>query len=277
MNHGVGELKKSQAPLPGKVAALLRESKWFVLIAVALYLALVFATFNTADPGWSHSAAGAEVSNAGGRVGAWIADVLLFLFGVSAWWWIGLFAYAVAWGYRRLDGGSLSDRRPFVISAIGFAVLLLACSGLEALRLHSLKASLPSVPGGMIGSEIARVLWTTLGFTGATLILLTLCAVGLSLFTGVSWMAVAEAFGTALEWIYARVSERWQSWQDRKAGSIAAGKREAVVEERRELIEAHPPIRIGPPVVEIPKSARVQKEKQEPLFRELPDTPLPPL
>jgi DNA segregation ATPase FtsK/SpoIIIE, S-DNA-T family len=270
-------LKKSQAPLPGKVAALLRESKWFVLIAVALYLALVFATFNKADPGWSHSAAGVEITNAGGRVGAWIADVLLFLFGVSAWWWIGLFAYAVAWGYRRLDGSSLSDRRSFVVAAIGFAVLLLASSGLEALRLHSIKASLPSVPGGMVGSEIARLLWASLGFTGATLILLTLCAVGLSLFTGVSWITVAEVLGAALEWLYARGLERWQGWQDRKAGEIAAVKREAVVEERRELIEAHPPIRIEPPVVEIPKSARVQKEKQEPLFRELPDTPLPPI
>jgi DNA segregation ATPase FtsK/SpoIIIE, S-DNA-T family len=270
-------LKKTQAPLPGKVAALLRESKWFVLIAVALYLALVFATFNKADPGWSHSAAGVEISNAGGRVGAWIADVLLFLFGVSAWWWIGLFAYAVAWGYRRLDGSSLSERRPFVIAAIGFAVLLLASSGLEALRLHSIKASLPSVPGGMVGSEIARVLWVTFGFTGATLILLTVCAVGLSLFTGVSWITVAEVLGAVLEWVYGRSVERWQSWQDRKAGEIAAEKRGAVVEERRELIDAHPPIRIEPPVVEIPKSARVQKEKQEPLFRELPDTPLPPI
>jgi DNA segregation ATPase FtsK/SpoIIIE, S-DNA-T family len=271
-------LKKSQAPLPGKVAALLRESKWFVLIAAALYLTLVFATFNQADPGWSHSASGVEITNAGGRVGAWIADMLLFLFGASAWWWVGLFAYAVAWGYRRIDGRSLSDRRSFLVAAVGFAVLLLASSGLEALRLHSLKASLPSVAGGMVGSETARLLWTTFGFTGATLIMLTLCAVGLSLFTGVSWITVAEVLGAGLEWLYLRGLDRWHRWQDSKAGEIAAVKREAVVEERREqLIDAHTPIRIEPPVVEIPKSARVQKEKQEPLFKELPDTPLPPI
>jgi S-DNA-T family DNA segregation ATPase FtsK/SpoIIIE len=72
--------------------------------------------------------------------------------------------------------------------------------------------------------------------------------------------------------------ERWQSWQDRKAGAIAAERREAAVEEKRELlIEEHEPIRIEPPVVEIPKSSRVQKERQEPLFRDLPDTPLPPI
>src|SRR5512146_1074411 len=105
------ELKRTQAPLPGKIAALLRESKWFVLIAAALYLALVFATFNKADPGWSHSATGAAISNAGGRVGAWISDILLFLFGISAWWWVALLACAVIRGYRRLDAGAPGGRR----------------------------------------------------------------------------------------------------------------------------------------------------------------------
>jgi len=271
-------LKQNQAPLPGKVAALLRESKWFVLIAAALYLTLVLTNFNRTDPGWSHSAAAAEIRNAGGKVGAWIADVLLYLFGVSAWWWVAFLVYAVIWGYRRLDRKSLRDRRPFAIALAGFAVLLMASSGLEALRLYSVKVALPLAPGGMLGDLAGKVFAITFGFTGATLILLTLCAVGLSLFTGLSWLAVIEGLGAALEWFYGSTLERWSGWRDRKAGEIAAGKREATVEEKRELlIEDHAPIRIELPVVEVPKSLRVQKEKQEPLFRELPDTPLPPL
>ncbi len=79
-------LKRNQAPLPGKVAALLRESRLFVLAAAALYLCLVLSTFNRADPGWSHSVAAGEIRNLGGRAGAWLADMLLSLFGVSAWW-----------------------------------------------------------------------------------------------------------------------------------------------------------------------------------------------
>jgi S-DNA-T family DNA segregation ATPase FtsK/SpoIIIE len=271
-------LKQNQAPLPGKVAALLRESKWFVLIAAALYLTLVLTTFNRTDPGWSHSAAAAEIRNAGGKVGAWIADVLLYLFGVSAWWWVALLVYAVIWGYRRLDSKSIRDRRPFAIALAGFAVLLTASSGLEALRLYSLKVALPLAPGGMLGDLAGKVFAITFGFTGATLILLTLCAVGLSLFSGLSWLVVIEGLGAALEWFYGSTLERWSGWRDRKAGEIAAGKREATVEEKRELlIEDHAPIRIELPVVEVPKSLRVQKEKQEPLFRDLPDTPLPPL
>src|SRR6266704_1688410 len=177
----------------------------FVLVAAALYLSLVLTTFNRADPGWSHSVAAGEVRNLGGRVGAWIADMLLLLFGVSAWWCVALPVFAAIWTFRRLEGGLSGDRRSFAIALTGFAVLLLASSGFEALRLHSLRISLPLAPGGLLGDLVARVLQSGFGFTGATL------------------------------------------------------------------------IRIEPPVVEIPKSSRVQRERQEPLFRELPDTPLPPI
>jgi len=158
-------LKRNQAPLPSKVAALLRESRLFVLVAAALYLSLVLGTFNRADPGWSHSVAVGEIRNLGGRVGAWVADGLLYLFGISAWWWVALLGFAALWTLRRLDGGSASDRRSVVIAFAGFFVLLLASSGVEALRLHSLKVTLPLAPGGMIGEIVARVLQSGFGFT----------------------------------------------------------------------------------------------------------------
>ncbi len=271
------DLKDNQAPLPGKVAALLRESKWFALVAAAAYLALVLLTFNKADPGWSHAATTAEVHNAGGWVGAWISDILLYLFGISAYWWILVLVYTVIWGYRRLDGSSISDHRPFVISFAGFLVLIAASSGVEALRLYSIKVSLPLVPGGMLGVVLSKALSGTFGFTGATLFLVTLWAIGASLFTGVSWLTAAELTGAGLEGMYQFVCQKWQAWQDRKAGEVAAVEREAVVEAKRELVVEHEPIRIEAPVAVIPKSPRVQKEKQESLFQDLPDTPLPPL
>ncbi|HET7763494.1 MAG TPA: DNA translocase FtsK 4TM domain-containing protein [Burkholderiales bacterium] len=271
-------MKRNQAPLPGKVAALLRESRLFVLVAAALYLSLVLGTFSRADPGWSHSVAAGEIRNLGGKVGAWVADGLLYLFGLSAWWWVVLLALAALWTLRRLDSGSKSDGRSVVVAIVGFSALLIASSGVEALRLHSLKVTLPLAPGGVIGEVVARVLQSGFGFTGATLILVVLFATTLSLFTGVSWLTLMEHVGAGLEHGCLWVFHRWQSWQDRKAGAIAAERREAVVEEKRELlIEEHAPIRIEPPVVEIPKSSRVQRERQEPLFRDLPDTPLPPL
>jgi len=146
--------KTSAAPLPAKLANLLREARWLVLAAVAGYLLLIFLTFHKGDPGWSLSATAADPHNAGGRAGAWIADLLLYLFGVSAYWWIALCLVAVAWGYRSLDRSALIDRRPLAIALGGFALLLLSSAALEALRLHTLTAQLPLVPGGMLGGAI---------------------------------------------------------------------------------------------------------------------------
>src|SRR6185369_4955145 len=91
------------APLPAKLAGLLREAKWLAQTAAAGYLLLILITHHATDPGWSRSATVAVVQNAGGRVGAWLSDVLLSLFGWSAFWWVALCLYAVIRGYRRIE------------------------------------------------------------------------------------------------------------------------------------------------------------------------------
>jgi S-DNA-T family DNA segregation ATPase FtsK/SpoIIIE len=273
---GVAE-KSSGAPLPAKLAGLLREAKWLVLIALAAYLLLILATYRRSDPGWSHSATGASIGNAGGVVGAWLSDVLLYLFGMSAYWWIALCLYVVIWGYRRLDGTTLIDRRPLAVATAGFLLLLLGSAALEGLRLHGLGVDLPLAPGGLIGNAASKPMAAAFGFTGATLVLLTLAAVGLSLFTGISWIAFSEHVGALLEAGYGAAARAWERRQDRKLGELAREEREFALEADRKREEDHPPLRIEPPVAEIKKSERVQKEKQAPLFEELPDTPLPPL
>ncbi len=269
--------KITAAPLPAKLANLLREARWLVLAALASYLLLIFLTFHPGDPGWSLSATAAETHNAGGRTGAWISNLLLYLFGLSAYWWIVLCLVAVAWGYRGLDRSVLIDRRPLAIALCGFALLLLSSSALEALRLHTLAAQLPLAPGGMLGREASDLAAGLLGFTGATLLLLTLAAVGFSLFTGVSWLAMAELTGQLLEAAAGNARRIWEQRADRKAGEIAREEREVVVEAEKKREEEHPPLVIALPVAEIRKSERVQREKQAPLFDHLPDTPLPPV
>ena len=124
--------KNQGAPLPAKLTSLLREAKWLLAVALAAYLLLILLTFHRDDPSWSFAATGAVAENAGGRFGASVAAVLLHLFGLSAYWWVGLCAYVVVWGYRRLDGTSLIDRRPLAASLAGFALLLAASAALEA-------------------------------------------------------------------------------------------------------------------------------------------------
>ena len=271
--------QKTQAPppLPAKLTGLLREARWLALVAVAFYLLLVLLTFSRSDPGWSHEATGALTHNAGGQVGAWIADLLLYLFGVSAYWLVAMCLYAVAWGYRRLDGASILDVRSVAASLAGFVILMLASAGLESVRLHSIGAELPLAPGGMLGDITGSFAVATLGFTGATLLLFTLAALGLSLFTGITWIAVAEFTGLLLEATWGLAIRSWEQRSDRKIGEIAREEREVVVEAEKKREEEHPPVRIEVPVVEIKKSQRVQKEKQAPLFENLPETPLPPV
>jgi S-DNA-T family DNA segregation ATPase FtsK/SpoIIIE len=269
--------KNPGAPLPAKLAGLLREAKWLLAVALGAYLLLILATFHRGDPSWSYAATDAVAQNAGGRFGASVAAVLLHLFGVSAYWWVVLCLVVVAWGYRWLDGGRLIDRRPLAIALGGFLLLLGSSAGLEALRFYTLRAELPDAPGGMVGAALAGAASGWIGFTGATLALLTLMAVGFSLFTGVSWVALAEATGAVLEGAFAFAQRVWGERRDRRLGEIAREERDFLVEAEKKREEDHPPLVIAPPPPEIKKSERVHKEKQAPLFEDLPDTPLPPI
>jgi S-DNA-T family DNA segregation ATPase FtsK/SpoIIIE len=197
--------------------------------------------------------------------------VLLYLFGLSAWWWVVLCGVVVAWAWRHLEPVRLA------IALGGFGILLLASAALERLRLHSLAAELPLAPGGLVGDVAAGALGSALGFTGATLALLTLLAIGWSLFVGVSWLRIFEIVGTGLEKLGAAAANAWERHRDRKLGTRAREERAVAVETEKMREEEHPPLRIEPPAPEIRKSERAQKEKQAPLFENLPDTPLPPL
>jgi S-DNA-T family DNA segregation ATPase FtsK/SpoIIIE len=269
--------RAARNPLPPKLAALVREFWWFALVGLALYLLLILSTYSKSDPGWSRSVTVAAIENAGGRVGAWLADVMLYAFGLSAYWWVVACAVLVAWGFRRIENIPETDRRSYMVATCGFFVVLVASAGVEAIRLHSLKAALPLAPGGILGAVVGGSLSQALGFTGATLLLLLLFAAGLGLFTGLSWLTVLERLGAAAETAYFFALQKWQERQDRRAGEQAVVKREEVVEVSKKKLEVHPPVRIEPPAMAIPKSARVEREKQVPLFENLPDSLLPPL
>ncbi|MDO8437501.1 MAG: DNA translocase FtsK 4TM domain-containing protein [Nitrosomonadaceae bacterium] len=269
--------KPDPNPLPPKIIRLLRESSGLALLGVALYLVLIFYGYDRTDPAWSHSGSGGQVHNAGGRVGAWLVDLLLSLFGISAWWWALFFLYLASWNYRRIDIAGIFDRRPLFVSAAGFIALLAASSGFEALRLYTLKALLPQAPGGMLGEIVGNNLSQALGFTGATLALIISIAIGFSLFTGLSWLRFIEKLGGTIEGSFFFIRHRWQSWQDRRAGMTSAIKREELVGVGKKRFEEYPPLHIEPAAAAISKSQRVSKEKQTPLFGDLPDSPLPPL
>ena len=278
--------KKTSAPLNSRrqVAAapknirLIREAWWLALVALGLYLAVILFTYHPTDPSWSHSASDSvTVQNAGGHVGAWVSDMLLYLFGFSAWWWVVFAFYAMWLVYLRLETEAVSQRPLLLFNMVGFGLLLAASASLEAGHTVPLAVELPSVPGGMLGSVMDEVMRTMFGFAGSTLVLLVLFAIGFSLFTGWSWLLITERLGEALIFSYHFVINTWQDRQDRLAGKQAEQRRTEFVESERKRVEDRPPVQIEKPALEIPKSDRVEKERQTALFASLPDSSLPPL
>jgi S-DNA-T family DNA segregation ATPase FtsK/SpoIIIE len=271
-------------PLPGRLVRLLSEARWLVLAALSAFLVLILASYSTVDPGWSHANTVAHLHNWGGVVGAWLADLMLYIFGLSAWWWCVMLLRVVFTGYRRLSNKYLLNTEPepehrheAVIRGAGFALLLLGSVGIEFLRMYSFRAQLPHLHGGVLGELIGAAAAQALGFTGATLLLLLLFGVGVSLFFHVSWLAVAERLGGAIEMFIAGIRNLIAAREDRKLGHVAAVKRDTVVVQERARIVDAAPIRIEPQVVAVPRSERVEKERQVSLFNDLPDTNLPPL
>ena len=259
-------------------AKLIKEAWWLGLVLIGLYITVILFTYHREDQSWSHMAAeNAPVHNAGGSVGAWVSDMMLYLFGFSAWWWAILAFYAMWLVYLKLDEATQHEKPFLLFNFIGFGLLLISSSAIEAGHLISLPASLPLAPGGMLGGAFDGLLQGMFGFTGSSMFLLLMFAVGFSLFTGWSWIVMIEQLGAGVIATYELIKHKWQDRQDRQAGKVVELERAEFVETERKRVEDREPVFIEPPIIEVQKSERVLKEKQAPLFESMPDSALPPL
>ena len=294
MTYSLNTLTSSNAAQTPERSGWRRFADEFGLTVGAVLLVfwvLALLTYSSQDAAWSTSGAGTAIQNRGGLLGSWLADGSYFLFGFSAWW-------CVAAGFRvwlsglarwlrghdllsrpaepagRLASG-LNSRR--VAFWCGLALLLCASAALEWSRLYSLEARLPGHGGGVLGYFVGPLSVRLFGFVGSALITLALALVGAALVFRFSWAQVAERLGG---WLYFQIDSRREKReleQDMALGQQAMREREEVViEEHEELVEQHPvPLRIEPVLADVPKSERVAKERQKPLFVELPDSRLP--
>ena len=259
-------------------AGLAKEAWWLFFAAIGIYLVLILASYYHDDPSWTHSASeNAIVHNAGGTLGALLSDMLLYIFGFSAWWFAVFAFYAIWLVYLRLDVVAQGRKPLLFLNFFGFGLLLLSSSCLEYGHVLHIPATLPQDAGGVIGNIFDTILREALGFVGSTLVLLFAMAAGFSLFTGWSWILIVEKLGSGLIGSYQFIFNKYQDKKDREAGKIAEQQRTEFVEQERKRKEDRAPIQIETPVLEIPKSERVQRESQVSLFATLPDSPLPPL
>ncbi|MDO8286245.1 MAG: DNA translocase FtsK 4TM domain-containing protein [Rhodoferax sp.] len=282
MTYSLNTLHSSsptRAPAPTGMGRFANEIALIAGFVVLVLWLTALLTYSPQDAAWSTSGAGLPLANRVGRLGAWVADVSYYLMGFSAWWciavgvrlWLSLLANRL-----RGEAAHMVIPRKWVFW-LGLALLLYASTSLEWARLYSLEARLPDHSGGALGYWLGALSVKWLGFSGSGLVSIALGVIGAALVFGFSWMHVAERIGA---WVDALVQSRKQQReqaQDRVLGQQAMREREVILmEEREETVEHHPqPVAIEPVIMDLPRSERVAKERQKPLFTEMPDSKLP--
>ncbi|OYY60224.1 MAG: cell division protein FtsK, partial [Burkholderiales bacterium 28-67-8] len=267
-----------------------RTSDWqrqsLVLAGGVAWLLVLIAllTHSASDAAFSTSGSGGPVHNRAGVLGAWLSDLALFVFGFSVWWAMAIALHrwlrALAQLIRAEDSpAALPEARPLWPDwtvAAGLAMLLAASAALEWTRLYRWESLLPGAhSGGVLGYLLGPASMNLLGFAGSGVLWIALLLAGLSLAFQFSWLNVADAIGERLDAWRDRRAERIEIAEDLRLGEQALREREDVVEVEHQLHEDHEPIVIETPLVDVPKSERVVKERQKPLFTELADTKLP--
>ncbi|MDQ3056195.1 MAG: DNA translocase FtsK 4TM domain-containing protein [Pseudomonadota bacterium] len=266
------------APNPRR-QRLMRDIALILITPLLLYLLASLATFSPADPGWSHSGSvTAPLNNVGGKVGAFLADVLIYLCGYVAFL-LPLMLGAVAWialfGMDS-DGDGDADLGP-ALRLVGIVGFLVSAAGLLHLRLAA-SADFSEGSGGILGQQVGRSLASGFGPMGSNLFLFALLLVSITLATGLSWLAVMDRIGQgvlALPALFRRGSKQATDWQQARA------MREERTEVRKfdsELRAKRTPVRIEPPApTQVEKSDRAKREQQIPLFHVGDGSGIPPL
>jgi len=244
------------------------------LIAVApalLYLVASLFTYSASDPGWSHTGSVvAPVHNMGGRVGAWVADVLLQLFGYIAFVLpivLGALAWFAMFGLKRESRGESKGEHDLdpALRLVGLVGFLIAGTGFLHVRLFSGDVA---HAGGILGRLVGNSLSAGFGALGANLFVLVLLLASITLATGLSWFLVMEKIGNwvlALPPLFNKKKEQATEWQQTRA---MREERQEVRKVDAEVRAKREPVKIEPrpePVLE--KSDRAKRETQIPMFR----------
>ncbi|OAT34256.1 FtsK family cell division protein [Buttiauxella brennerae ATCC 51605] len=186
-----------------------------LLVAIfAVYLMVALLSFNPSDPSWSQTAWHEPIHNLGGMPGAWMADTLLFIFGVMAYTIPVIIIGACWFTFRNRDSEEFIDYFAVSMRLIGVLAMVLTACGLAAINADDIWYF---ASGGVIGSLLSTAMMPLLNSSGGTIALLCVWAAGLTLFTGWSWVSIAEKIGSATLSVLTFASNRTRrdnTWQD---------------------------------------------------------------
>ena len=183
------------APAKDYMLLRLKEGALIGVVALCMYLSLALFTYDPEDPGWSYLGGNEVATNLVGRSGAWLADVMLFIFGYLAFVFPLLLVYQAVVMLRRRSTESAIDWKIFGFRTVGFILTLVAGTGLAALHFYTVGMNLREGSGGILGNEIAAMLEPSFSYVGATLILLASLLFALTVFLDISWLSVMDWTG----------------------------------------------------------------------------------
>ncbi|WP_210494587.1 DNA translocase FtsK 4TM domain-containing protein [Pantoea ananatis] len=190
-----------------------------ILVALfAVYLMVSLVSFNPSDPSWSQTAWHEPIHNIGGTVGAWLADTLLFIFGVMAYA-IPPVILGLCWiAFRQRDNQDYFDYFAVGLRLIGVLALVVTTCGMAALNADDIWYF---ASGGVIGSLVSNAISPWFSPAGGTLTLLCIWAAGITLYTGWSWLTIAERIGGVVMGVLTFASNRSrhdEPWQEEDEG-----------------------------------------------------------
>ncbi|WP_437615998.1 DNA translocase FtsK 4TM domain-containing protein [Erwinia sp. V71] len=183
----------------------LLEALLIIVALFAVYLMVALLSFNASDPSWSQTAWHEPIHNLGGTVGAWLADTLLFIFGVMAYA-IPPVILGLCWiTFRQRDERDYIDYFAVALRLIGVLALVITTCGLAAINADDIWYF---ASGGVIGSLVSNAMAPYFSGAGGTLTLLCVWAAGLTLYTGWSWLTIAEKIGGVVMGVLTFASNR---------------------------------------------------------------------
>ena len=192
----------------------LLEAFLIVIALFAVWLMAALLSFNPSDPSWSQTAWHEPIHNLGGVPGAWLADTLFFIFGVMAYTLPVIIIGGCWFAWRHRQNDDYIDYFAVSLRLIGALALILTSCGLAAINADDIWYF---ASGGVIGSLLSSALQPMLHSSGGTLTLLCIWAAGLTLFTGWSWVSIAEKIGSFILTILTFASNRTRrddTWVD---------------------------------------------------------------
>src|SRR5574337_141689 len=199
----------TRSPLAIHLAQCLKESALWVFLAVAILLFVCLLTYSPHDPSPFYSGEGGPIHNAIGPVGAWLAAALYFLSGYPAY----LFPFLRAWAgwmiFRTRKATQPVNKLQVTLRVGGLILALLTAAGLTSLNWHITPGALPADAGGVFDDAISKNMAQNLSDLGATLLLLALFLSAVTVFTGLSWIALMDRIGRFSLIAAERARNRW--------------------------------------------------------------------